>query len=159
MPTSKPDAMVIRARWALLAINARWRDGLYRSAMQAAGARSTPELLRDIGRGGKKLTVDERAFLYELLLAIGDGRDVVKALRITPRKVGHRERSLLGLDIAREVRRHIKVDRAPPGEAIAAVATIVGKANDAVRKDYERYLPELERMEREHKARARTDKR
>ncbi len=139
MPTDKPDATAIDLRLGLLAYNARWyKDGLYRSAMQAAGARSMQELLRDLGRKGPQ-NVDERAFLYELLLLIGEGRNVVKALRIEPHKVGHVEASPLNAQIVHEVDELIAADVAPK-EAIEMVAKAVKRyySIGAIHKIYDR---------------------
>ena len=132
------DPFVRSLRWQLLAYGGRWyRDGIYKSAQQAAGSRSVPELLRNIERDGPQ-TIDEKALLSEVLLALADGHDVLKALRIDRRKVGHKEASPLNAHIVYEIDTLIG-EGEEKSTAIALVANVLGREPGAVDKIYQRH--------------------
>jgi len=111
--------------------------GVYGYAQYAAGARTVPALLRDVAANGPQ-TAEERVFLHQLLLAVAEGRDVRKELRIDAEKVGHKPpQTALNADIVRELQQR-EADGQTATDAVAAVANITGKTPDAVRKIWQR---------------------
>jgi hypothetical protein len=147
-------ALARQMRAMMLRYNASWyRDGLYHSAQIAARARKLTQInayLRDLSASGPK-NVDDRAFLSELLEAIAAGFDVRPMLRLDKRNVGYRKKNL-GREIAAEVLRYME-EGEPPQAAKAAVAKILTKDPDAVRKDYERHAPTIRKLQQDQRKR------
>jgi len=107
--------------------------GVLEYAVRAAGSRTMPVLLREVAANGPQ-TAEERVFLHQLLMALAEGRDVRKELRIPAPKIGHNPpQKALNADIARELRQR-EADGEPPTKAVAEVAHIVGKEPEAVRQ-------------------------
>jgi hypothetical protein len=130
-------AEAIRA-FSLAHNTAHYTYGILPYAGPATAGRKVQQMLRDIARdiaNNVPQTLEERAFLNQLLLALADGRDVLAELHIDRPKVGHRKADPLNRDLTQMVDWLI-ADGMTKTTAFEKTAAILHKGIDAVRKGY-----------------------